>query len=160
MEILGEQAGVRTKGSDSMAGKIRHNYLAIVAAAALYFLVEGVWFTLLLKPWLAGVGRSMSELQALQGGHSPAWPYIVASLSALAIAMAMSWVIQAAGPQTALHGAEVAATLWFGFVLTTWATEYAFEIRGLQTLAINAGFPLVGMVMQGALLGAWKAKAT
>jgi hypothetical protein len=38
------------------------------------------------------------------------------------------------------------------------ATEYAFEGRSVRTLAIVAGYPLVGMVLMGAVLGGWTRK--
>ena len=75
------------------------------------------------------------------------------------LAIALSWIIQATGPQTAARGATIAAALWFGFVFTTWATEHAFEARGLSILAINTGYPLVGMLLMGLVIGGWKAKA-
>jgi hypothetical protein len=62
------------------------------------------------------------------------------------------------GEQTALRGIKVAALLWFGFVLTTWATEYVYEARPLSLLAINAGFWLPAMVLMGAIVGGWKKK--
>jgi hypothetical protein len=63
------------------------------------------------------------------------------------------------GEQTALRGVKVAVMLWFGFVLTTWATEYVYEVRPLSLLAINAGFWLLGMAVMGAIVGSWKKKA-
>jgi hypothetical protein len=43
-------------------------------------------------------------------------------------------------------------------VFPTWATEYVFEVRPLSLLGINTGVWLVGMVMMGAIVGAWKKK--
>ncbi len=48
--------------------------------------------------------------------------------------------------------------LWFGIVVTTWATEYIFEVRPLGLWMVNLGFWLVGMVIMGAIVGAWKKK--
>ena len=136
---------------------VRHNWLAIVVAAVVYFMLGGLWFTVLKDAWLAGIGRTMADLQATAA--SPAVAYCVALAFAVVIAVVLSWAIQASGPQTAARGAGIAIFLWFGFVLTTFATEYAFEARGLRILAINTGYPLVGMMLQGAILGAWKKKA-
>ena len=66
---------------------------------------------------------------------------------------------QMTGEQTALRGIQVAALLWFGFVLTTWATEYVYEARPLSLLAINAGFWLPAMLIMRAIVGGWKKKA-
>jgi hypothetical protein len=41
-------------------------------------------------------------------------------------------------------------------VLTTFATESVFEVRGYQLFAINLGFWLLTMVLMGAIVGGWK----
>lgn len=135
---------------------IRHNPAAIAAATLIYFFLGAAWFTVFMKPWLAGIGRTMAELKA--SGEPPWLGYVVALVMTAILAIALSWIIQATGPQTAARGASIAAGLWFGFVFTTWATEYAFEARGIPILAINTGYPLVGMLLMGLVLGGWKAK--
>lgn len=96
----------------------------------------------------------------LKGSGAPPWlGYVVALVMTAILAIVLSWAIQATGPQTATRGATIAAALWFGFVFTTWATEYAFEARGISILAINTGYPLVGMLLMGLVLGGWKAKS-
>jgi xanthine/uracil permease len=87
---------------------------------------------------------------------NPALQYGTALISAALIATAISCVTQLTGPQTALRGMKAAALLWLGFVLTTWATEYVFEVRTYALFAINTGFWLIGMVVMGAIVGAWK----
>src|SRR5882757_4773017 len=140
-----------------MASKPRLNIIAIVVSAVVYFALAACWFTVFLKSWLTGVGRTMEWMVAT--GVSPLLQYGVAFLSAIVIGTVISWFVQATGEQTALRGMRIAGLLWLGFVLTTWSTEYVYEVRSLQTLAINAGFPLIGMVIQGAIVGAWKSKA-
>lgn len=74
------------------------------------------------------------------------------------MATAISCVTQLTGPQTALRGIKVGVLLWAGFVLTSWSTEYVFEVRPLSLLGINAGFWLLGMALMGAIVGGWKKK--
>jgi Protein of unknown function (DUF1761) len=136
---------------------VRHNPLAILLATLIYFFLGAVWFTMFMNPWLAGIGRTMEELKA--SGVPPWLGYVVALIMTAILAIALSWIVQAIGPQTAVRGATIAAVLWFGFVFTTWATEYAFEARGLTILAINTGYPLVGMLLMGLVIGGWRAKA-
>jgi|KBSMisStaDraftv2_1062788.scaffolds.fasta_scaffold578985_1 hypothetical protein len=136
---------------------VRHNPFAIAVATLVYFFLGAVWFTMFMNPWLAGIGRTMESLKA--SGAPPWLGYVVALIMTAIIATALSWIIQATGPQTATRGATIAAALWLAFVFTTWATEYAFEARGLSILAINTGYPLVGMLLMGLIIGGWKAKA-
>lgn len=135
---------------------VRHNPAAIAVATLLYFFLGAAWFTTFMNSWLAGVGRTMAELKA--SGVPPWLSYVVALVMAAVLATAISWIIQATGPQTAARGAKIAAALWLGFVFTTWATEYAFEARGIPILAINTGYPLVGMLIMGLVIGGWRAK--
>lgn len=137
--------------------KVRHNYLAIGVAAVACFVFEAAWYTIFLKAWLDGIGRTMEELQAI--GVNPGLQYATALLCAALLATAISGVVQLTGEQTALRGIKVAAFLWLGCVLTTWATEYVFEERTYKLFAINLGFWLIGMVLIGAIVGGWKKKA-
>jgi hypothetical protein len=136
---------------------VRHNPLAIIVATILYFLLGGVWFTVFKQAWLLGVGRTTEELQA--ANISPAVTYGSAVATTLILAIFLSWLIQATGPQTLARGVTIAVATWFGVVFTTWATEYAFEARSLQIFFINTGYCLTGMIIMGAVLGAWKKKA-
>jgi hypothetical protein len=136
---------------------VRRNPLAIAVASLVYFMLGGVWFTVLKQPWLDGIGRTMEQLTQI--GVSPAISYCVAIATTIIIVIALDAIIQATGPQTPVRGAKVAFFLWFAFIFTVIAAEYAFELRSLGTLAIVAGYPLTGMLLAGAILGAWKKKA-
>jgi hypothetical protein len=136
--------------------RVRQNYLAITIAAIACFLLEAAWYSYFAQAWLEGIGRTSASLMAT--GVNPALQYATALLSAAVLAAAISCITQLTGPQTAFRGIRVAALLWLGCVLTTWATEYAFEVRTYKLFAINTGFWLLGMVVIGAIVGAWKKK--
>ncbi len=142
-------------GSTMQATSIRQNYLAILVAAIACFLAEGGWYTFFQQAWMNGIGRTREWLMG-PGALSPVLQYGTAFVSAVVVATALSYAIQATGPQTALRGIKAGALLWLGFVLTTWSTEYVFEVRPLSLLGINGGFWLIGMVVMGAIVGAWK----
>ena len=136
--------------------RVRQNYLAITLAAVACFLFEAAWYSYFLQSWLDGIGRTREWV--VSSGVNPALQYGTALLSAAVIAGAISCVTQLTGPQTVLRGMRVAALLWLGCVLTTWGTEYAFEVRTYKLFAINTGFWLLGMVLMGAIVGGWKKK--
>ena len=136
--------------------RVRFNYLAILVAALACFLLEAVWYTLFMQAWLLGIGRTREFLMSL--GVNPALQYGTAFLAAALSAAAISGATQLTGAQTARRGAKVGAFLWFGLVLPTWATEYVFEVRSYALFAINTGVWLLGMVLMGAIVGAWKKK--
>jgi hypothetical protein len=137
--------------------RIRQNYLAIALAAVACFVFEAAWYSYFLQAWIDGIGRTREWLMA--SGVNPNIQYATALLCAAIVAGAISCVTQLTGPQTALRGMRVAALMWLGCVMTTWATEYVFEVRTYKLFAINTGFWLIGMVMMGAIVGGWKKKA-
>jgi hypothetical protein len=137
--------------------RVRQNYLAILIAAIACFLLEAAWYSYFQQAWLSGVGRTREWLMG-PGALNPAIQYGTALLAAAVMATAISCVTQLSGPQTALRGIRAGALLWLGFELTAWSTEYAFEVRPLSLLGINAGFWLLGMMLMGAIVGAWKKK--
>jgi hypothetical protein len=141
--------------SDTVS-RVRQNYLAILIAAIASFLLEAGWYSFFIQTWLNGIGRTHEWLMAT--GVNPALQYGTALLAAAVIATAISCVVQLTGPQTALRGIQTAAKLWAGLVVTTWATEYVFEVRPFSLLAVNAGFWLLAMMLMGAIVGAWKKK--
>lgn len=134
--------------------RVRQNYLAILIAAIACFLLEAGWYSYFMDPWLNGIGRSRQWL--MSQGVNPALQYGTALIAAVLVATAISCVTQLTGVQTAFRGIKVAVLLWLGFVLPIWATEYVFEVRTYALFAINTGIWLVGMVMMGAIVGAWK----
>jgi len=137
---------------------VRMNYWAILVAAVACFLLEAGWYSIFLKEWLEGIGRSMEWLES-PAANNPSLQYGTAFVSAAVIATAISCITQLTGPQTALRGVKVAALSWLGLVLTTLSTEYVFEVRPLSLYAINEGFWLLGMMLMGAIVGGWKKKA-
>jgi hypothetical protein len=133
------------------------NWVAILVAAIASFLFEALWFSVFMSQWLAGIGRTMEWLTS--SGMSPAIQYGVAILCSVIVATVLTICIQASGEQTALRGIICGAIIWFGFVATSWATEYIFEVRTLQIYAINAGYSLFDLMLIGAIVGAWKKKS-
>jgi len=137
--------------------RVRLNYLAILVSALVYFAMQAVWFTVFMNEWLAGLGKTAEQLH--QEGGSVVLAYLIAFVGALVMAAAISWFTQMTGKQNVIRGATVGIVAWVGFVLTTWSAEYAFEEKGLRVLAINTGISLIGMVVMGAIQGAWKAQS-
>jgi hypothetical protein len=136
--------------------RVRQNYLAIVVAAIVCFLFEAGWYSIFIRTWLAGTGRTVEWMMST--GVSPAVQYAVALIAEGVMAAAISCLIQLTGAQTLLRGVKVGAMLWLGFVLPIWSTEYVFELRPWSLFGVNAFFWLVGMMLMGAIVGVWKKK--
>jgi hypothetical protein len=57
------------------------------------------------------------------------------------------------------RGASVGVLLWIGFVAPITFTTYMYEMRPRTLFAINQFYPLAGMVLMGAIIGAWTKKS-
>ena len=137
--------------------RIRQNYWAILVAVIACFAFEAIWYSIFLRTWLAGIGRTLAWLES--SGMNEYVQYATALVMTAVMATAISCVTQLTGPQTAGRGIKVGALLWLGFILPVWATEYVFEVRPWSLLFVNAGFWLVGTMLMGAIVGGWKKKS-
>ena len=138
--------------------RIRHNYLAIAAAAVTCFLFEAAWYTLFLDVWLKGIGRDRAWLE--HSGVNPMLEWAVALIAEGLIAATISGLTQWTGAQTAVRGMKVGLGLWAGVVVPISALGDVFAARSYASFAVNAGFWLIGMVTMGAIVGAWKKQGT
>ena len=134
---------------------MKTNWLAVVAAAMAHFFLGAVWFSGMKGAWLAGVGKTEQEL--MQQG-SPGMAYGIAFVCNLIMALVLAKVIAASGRWSATGGMRVGLVLGFGLAFTALATELVFEARPAEFLLIAGGYPVVGGVLMGAILGAWKPK--
>jgi hypothetical protein len=139
-----------------MDGK-RVNSPAVIVAAVMQFVLGAIWFSLLQKPWLASVGKTLSELRQQDNATLA---YVVGFGAALILAWVLARLMIITDRTTVMGGVGLAALLWLGFTATTMATAFVFEARSLKAFAISAGYPLIAMLLTGAILGAWKRKAS
>ena len=138
---------------------IRLNWLAILVAAIVSFLFEALWFTVFMNAWLEGIGRTKEWLiSASTATVTPGLQYATALICSIVAATILSIVIQATGEQTALRGVLCAILIWLGFIATSWAKEYIFEVRTIEIFAINTGYSLIDLMLIRAIVGAWKKK--
>ena len=135
---------------------IRLNWVAILVAAIASFIFEALWFSIFMNEWLAGIGRTREWLVGT--GLNPAVQYATAIICSIIAAAGLSICIQASGKQTARRGILCALVIWFGFIATSWAKAYIFEVRSFQIYFIYVGYYLIELMLIGAIVGAWKKK--
>jgi surface polysaccharide O-acyltransferase-like enzyme len=134
---------------------MRTNYPAVVVAAIAYWVLGGVWYGVLFnKPWMALEHMTMEQANSV----SPIIPYVVSFLLELLIAYSLAQLCIWRNANTVGRGASVGVLVWVGFVGPITFMTYMFEMRPKELFAINAFYPLAGLVLMGAILGAWKRK--
>jgi len=135
---------------------MRTNYLAVAVCAIVYWLIGGLWYAVLFsKPWMALEHRTAEEASSV----SPILPYVITFLLDLLIAFVLAQICIWRNANTASRGAAIGVLLWLGIVGPITFTTYMYELRSNQLFAINEFYPLVGLCVMGAILGAWKKDA-
>ena len=122
------------------------NHLAVVIAAVAAWLASSLWYLSLPKPYAAALGKAPIQAFGV---------YVFAFVADLIIAWVLAGLLGHLGPGqvTLRNGVISGAFMWFGFVLTTMAVNYAFSGRDRRLLLIDAGNWLVVLLVAGAVIG-------
>lgn len=128
------------------------NVWAVIVAAIINMVIGSLWYSkaLFADAWLKEIGKKMGDL------GSPNMGYMIATIAALVQAWVLAVVIHWRGADTLGLGLKVGLLVWLGFVATSYAAMYTFEKRSQKLYAINAGYYLVVLLINGALLGTWQ----
>jgi len=135
---------------------MKTNYAAVVVAAVAYWVLGAVWYGVLFsKPWMALENMSVEQMNSM----NPVLPYVITFALNLLIAYSLAQICIWRNADTIGRGASVGVLLWIGFVGPITFTTYMYEMRPRTLYAINEFFPLAGMVLMGAIIGAWRKKS-
>lgn len=132
------------------------NYAAILVSAIAYWMLGALWYGVLFSQrWMALEGITMEQA----GQVNLALAYSITFAMNLLIAYVLAQFCLWRNVSTAARGAGIGALLWIGIVGPITFTTYIFELRSKQLFAINEFYPLAGLLLMGAILGAWTKKA-
>jgi len=135
---------------------MKTNFAAVFIAAIAYWLLGAVWYGVLFsKPWMALENISIEQAKSM----NPVLPYVITFVLNLLIAYALAQICIWRNANTVGRGASVGVLLWIGFIGPITYTTYMYEMRPKELFAINEFFPLAGLVLMGAIIGAWTKKS-
>ena len=141
------------------------NYLAILVAAIIMFILGGLWYSpvLFMKKWLALQNRTEEEARAQAASANMPLMYISAFITALITAAVMAHLLShiMSGSEHimhpgAVHGAGFGLICWLGFAAPTSYATAIFSGKPKQLWLIDTTYYLVSFVIAGAILGAWR----
>jgi hypothetical protein len=139
------------------------NYLAVLVAALVIFILGGLWYSpvLFAKRWIALLGRTEEQMRADAAAANMPLLYISAFICSLLIAYMMAHFLgHMAGADlmaaSAAHGALFGVGAWLGFAAPTSYATAIFSGTPRQKWLIDSGYNLVSFVLAGAILGAWR----
>lgn len=134
------------------------NYVAVLVATVVYMALGALWYSpvLFVKPWMKALGRTQQSEEARGNSNNFAVALLVSGLMALLIAYVLAHFIYYVGAASVGEGIQTGLFAGVGFVLTTNVTNMMFAGTSRTLLAIDAGYPLVGLIIMGGILGAWQ----
>jgi hypothetical protein len=131
--------------------QISVNYLAVVVAAVAGFLLGWGWYSVLGNVWKEGLGKKKEDCE----GPMPLRPLIIAGIACLLMAYMLAGLMGHLADITVKGGLLAGFFVWIGFVLTTVATNQAFEGMKPIVTVIDVGHWLAVLVVMGAIIGAF-----
>lgn len=131
------------------------NWLAVVVASVVAFLIGGVWYgALFSKQWVEGYGFSEDQVQAMKGKQ--ARNFAVFLLAGLVIAAAMAVIAPKLEVGTWMKGLQLGAFIWGGFVATVLLVQHFAGNYKPVAFVIDATYQLLWFVSTGAIVAGWK----
>ena len=136
---------------------MRTNYAAVAVCAVVYWLLGALWYHVFFpKQWMAfesSAGARMTSFPSV-------WSHVITFALSLLLAFALAQICLWRNANTAARGAAIGVLLWLGIIGPITFTTYVFEMRPIGLFAINEFYPLAGLCIMGAILGAWKKTAS
>jgi len=137
------------------------NYLAVLAAAVVMFILGGLWYSPLLfaKRWIALQGRTEEQMRAQAAAGNMPLMYVSAFVCSLITAIIMAHILAHMAfimPTGAVHGAFFGFMAWLGFAAPTSYATALFSGKPKQLWLIDSMYYLVSFVLAGLILAAWR----
>ncbi len=128
------------------------NWLAVVAATVVAMVLGFVWFhpAVFGKAWMKEIGKTQEQL----GNPGPAYAYMI--VGALVEAAVLALLVKALAAPGPVDGAVIGLVTAIGFVAPPFLGQAVFSGTSARLYAINVGYYGLALVLNGALLAAWK----
>ena len=137
------------------------NYLAIIVAAIVIFILGGLWYSpvLFARKWIALQGRTEEQERAQAAAANMPVLYVSAFVCAFVTAWVMAHLIAhmaAIVEISAGHGAMFGVICWLGFAAPTSYATAIFSGKPKQLWLIDTSYNLVSFVLAGIILAVWR----
>lgn len=129
------------------------NYLAVLFAAILNMGLGFAWYSpqLFGSQWLKEVGLKKESTK------NPGPMFLLLPFAgALIMNYVLAHFVAYAGGKNAIDGIITGVWAALGFVATTTLVNYLFAGKSKELYLIDVGYHLIGLVLSGAILGAWR----
>ena len=132
------------------------NYLAVLVAAVVVFVLGWLWYSPLLffKPWMRL--RGMDPAAAMSGAKMPAGKLAIEFARCFVLAFVIAHVIGALHIHNGLVAAHVGVLLWLGFPVVLLTGSVIWDNVPWKVAAIHAGDWLVKLLVIPIIVSLWR----
>jgi len=129
------------------------NWIAIICAAAGYWIVGAIWYMALFgKMWASAIEQHGVKLQPSGLAAKMIGNYI----ANLVAAIIMARLIARTGIVDLEHGLKLGAGVGLGFSATALTVQYLWESKPFKVWLIDSSYHLVGCTALGGILAVWR----
>ena len=129
------------------------NWLAVLVATVAYFALGGLWYA---EPVFGRAWFRSSGIEVPEEGPSASF-YVIPLVTCFLVTLATAMLAEATGSDTLGGGLVLGLVLGVGIALALTVLAGAFDTRPepVTYIAIYSGYHVVGLLVIGAILGAW-----
>ncbi|MDQ6780643.1 MAG: DUF1761 domain-containing protein [Candidatus Eremiobacteraeota bacterium] len=134
------------------------NWGAVIVGAIAFWVWGAIWFTLLKVPYAAAVGFTADQ-QAAYAAHPSPVPYILSFVAALVLSMGTAIALADSNQPGAAHGVQFGMFMGIIVFATNFLSITLFMMKPWSLWLIECGYVIIGMMIVGGIIGAWRKKA-
>lgn len=125
------------------------NLVGVLLGAIAAFAFGAIYYTLLGKHWLDAIGKSEADIKGRSAG-----PFVTSFVSLLVMGAVLAghFAQHASGEVNWLHAIESAAVLWLGLIVTSMATNNAFQGAKAKLTVLDSAHWLGVVVVQALIV--------
>ena len=130
------------------------NYWAVIVSAVAYMFLGALWYSPVLfgSAWMRGIGKTKDQVAA---DFSPV-NYFIALLTSFLAAYGVARLMIWTGGDSINDGLIIGLLVGICFVLAAMAVNDTFEKRPAGLTIINVLYHIVGLIIIGIIIGAWR----
>ncbi len=126
------------------------NWWLVLGLTVAAWVVSFLWFVVVFgKAYMAGHGRTKAQLDAGPSAPIASLYQLIGTFIQMSV---LAWLVEGMSASSLIDGALIGLLVWLGFIAAYIAPMYAFQAYSVKYLAIVIGYPLVSLLVAGALL--------
>jgi hypothetical protein len=138
------------------------NYLAVLAAAVVYFFIGFLWYSVLFKkPWSEMMGHSKLSKKERDARMKGMGLSLILNFAAnLVAAYGLAYAVYEGGTSFHIAGLSLGLNtgfwIWLSYLATSQLNSFLWDAKPFKLYLINVSYYLVSFLAMGTILALWQ----